>query len=268
MRAPGSITSSPELGAVAPPDFRKAHCENSLPIARVLSKEYFRHMATEPRELNYPWPVRRVTDPKELRALAHPVRFALLDLLAEQPLTASQCGARLGESPANCSYHLRQLAKYGHVHPVEGGRGRERYWAMRDGGISIADDGPGGEAAATVFGQAVDEYRMAAWRAFVARRPYEPESWRSASLSTDLVSWLTADELNDIAQGLYNLVAPYAARDQAPFTRPEGSRAVRLFAYAFPGAPAPTPVAPHVSEAPPIADMPRQVPPAQATPTQ
>lgn len=194
-------------------------------------------MTSDERETNYPWPVRTVSDPKELRALAHPVRFALIDLLVEGPMTATQCGARLGESPANCSYHLRQLAKYGHVHPVEGGRGRERYWAARDEGITIADDGPGGEAAARAVGEAVDDYRMAAWRAFVARRPSEPPEWRTAALSTDMVVWLTADELREVTQSLYDLIAPYTGRDRGDGSRPDGSRAVRLFAYAFPGAP-------------------------------
>ncbi|MCB2414066.1 winged helix-turn-helix domain-containing protein [Demequina sp. TTPB684] len=183
-----------------------------------------------------PWPVRRIDDPKELRALAHPVRFALLDLLAEGPLTASQCAERLGESPANCSYHLRQLAKFAHVRPVEGGRGRERYWASREEGISIADDGPGGEAAARAVGEAVDNYRMTAWRSFVERRRQEPETWRAASLSTDLVSWLTPEELERVTQGVYDLFAPFEERDSTPETRPKGARAVRFFAYAFPGA--------------------------------
>jgi hypothetical protein len=32
----------------------------------------------------------------------------------------------LGESPANCAFHLRTLAKYGFVEEAGGGRGRER----------------------------------------------------------------------------------------------------------------------------------------------
>ena len=102
------------------------------------------------------------------------------------------------------------------MHRVEGGHGRERYWASRDEGITIADDGPGGEVAARAVGEAVDEYRMAAWHAFVARRSSEPEPWRKASLSTDLVSWLTDEELVAITQGLYDLFAPYTARDATP----------------------------------------------------
>lgn len=195
----------------------------------------------------HPWPVRHITDPKELRALAHPVRFALIDLLMEGPMTASQCAARLGESPANCSYHLRQLAKFGHVRPAEGGHGRERYWAAREEGITFADDEPGAHAAAKAVGEAVDEYRMAAWRAFVERRPQEPAAWRKASLSTDLMTWLTDEELRVVTQGLYDLFVPYAGRDAAPEARPPGARAVRFFAYAFPGAPSSPAAAPRES---------------------
>jgi DNA-binding transcriptional ArsR family regulator len=183
--------------------------------------------------------MRRIDDPKELRALAHPVRFALIDLLAEGPMTASQCAARLGETPANCSYHLRQLAKYGHVHPAEGGRGRERYWKAREEAISIADDGPGGHAAAKAVAQAVDAYRFGQWSQFVDKRDAEPAEWRKASLSTDIVSWLTADELRALTDGLYALFAPYTGRHHDSSRRPEGARAVRFFAYAYPGAPVP-----------------------------
>lgn len=194
-------------------------------------------MTTASHEPTFPWPTRRVSDPKELRALAHPVRFALLDLLAERPLTASQCAERLGQTPANCSYHLRQLARFGHVRRVEGGRGRERYWAAREEAIEIAEDGPGGEAAARAVGDAVDDHRMAAWRAFTERRRSEPESWREASLSTDVVTWLTEEELVAITQGMYALFTPYMGRDTAPHARPANARAVRFFAYAFPGSP-------------------------------
>ena len=56
-----------------------------------------------------------------MRALAHPVRLALLEVLADEGrLTATEAGERIGESPANASFHLRQLAKYGFVEEAEG----------------------------------------------------------------------------------------------------------------------------------------------------
>src|SRR5450432_1252778 len=79
-----------------------------------------------------PKPPRRsveLTDLVALRALAHPTRLALVGLLRmEGPLTATQAAGLLGESSGSCSFHLRQLAKYGMVEPAGGGQGREKPW--------------------------------------------------------------------------------------------------------------------------------------------
>src|SRR5690242_1483248 len=73
--------------------------------------------------------IKRLTDPRALRALAHPIRLSLVGLLRrEGPLTATRAGELLGESSASCSFHLRQLAKYGLVEEAGGGTGRERPW--------------------------------------------------------------------------------------------------------------------------------------------
>lgn len=70
-----------------------------------------------------------LTDPKAMRALAHPLRWALLEALNHAgTLTATQASEMLGESPANCAFHLRTLAKYGFVEEAGGGKGRERPW--------------------------------------------------------------------------------------------------------------------------------------------
>jgi hypothetical protein len=64
-----------------------------------------------------------------MRALAHPLRWALLEALTHAgTLTATQASEMLGESPANCAFHLRTLAKYGFVEEAGGGKGRERPW--------------------------------------------------------------------------------------------------------------------------------------------
>ena len=66
--------------------------------------------------------VTRLTDPRALRAYAHPVRMRLMGLLrTEGPLTATRAADLLGESSGTCSFHLRQLAKYGLVEEAEGG---------------------------------------------------------------------------------------------------------------------------------------------------
>ena len=198
--------------------------------------------AADSASTGIPWPVREITDPRELRALAHPVRFALLDLLASGPLTASQCAERLGQTPANCSYHLRQLAKFGHVAPAEGGVGRERPWKARDEGISWDSSGASGVAharAADSLSDVIEDYRFGAWRAYRARRASETEQWREADMSTDVVAWMTPEELTDLKRQMMALFAPFVDRDDDPAARPEGARAVRYFGYAYPGEDAP-----------------------------
>jgi len=78
-----------------------------------------------------------LTDPKAIRALAHPLRWALLEALGQAgTLTATQASEMLGESPANCAFHLRTLAKYGFVEEAGGGRGRERPWRLTYDGMT------------------------------------------------------------------------------------------------------------------------------------
>ncbi len=78
-----------------------------------------------------------LTDPKAMRALAHPLRWALLEALSHAgTLTATQASEMLGESPANCAFHLRTLAKYGFVEEAGGGKGRERPWRQTYGRMS------------------------------------------------------------------------------------------------------------------------------------
>ena len=76
-------------------------------VKRTLSKVVFRNMSSEesprPERPADTWdePL-KLTDPKAMRALAHPVRMALLDLLGVAgTLTATQASEILGESPAN-----------------------------------------------------------------------------------------------------------------------------------------------------------------------
>src|ERR1700730_15563204 len=87
--------------------------------------------------------VTRLTDPRALRAYAHPVRMALVGLLrTEGPLTATRGAELLGESSGTCSFHLRQLARYGLVEEAGGGTGREKPWRATT--TSTAWDATGG----------------------------------------------------------------------------------------------------------------------------
>lgn len=74
-----------------------------------------------------------------LKALAHPLRVQLLELLsAYGPSTASALAESVGESSGSTSYHLRQLERHGFVREVAGrGVGRERWWERVPQPISV-----------------------------------------------------------------------------------------------------------------------------------
>ena len=66
-----------------------------------------------------------------LRGLAHPIRLQLLALLADEgALTSTRASTRTGETVANCSFHLRQLAKYGFVEAANGDDRRHHPWRL------------------------------------------------------------------------------------------------------------------------------------------
>ena len=93
-----------------------------------------------------------LTDPKTMRALAHPARIAIWAHLGlHGPATATECAEIAGLSPSACSYHLRTLARYGFVEedPDSAADGRERPWRARMLAFSI-DDVPGTPAVTRV----------------------------------------------------------------------------------------------------------------------
>src|SRR5579875_3782688 len=94
----------------------------------------------------------KLTDPRMMRALAHPARIAILQHLAiEGPATATECAEVAGLSPSACSYHLRALARYGFVEedPAAAVDGRQRPWRARIIAFSI-ESGPGVSTASRV----------------------------------------------------------------------------------------------------------------------
>src|SRR5207237_5468648 len=85
----------------------------------------------------------QLTDPGALRAIANPTRLRILSWLRLRgPATATECSEAVGESPSSCSYHLRQLARFGFVEAEgEGPAGRERRWRAAGLGMRAAQTG-------------------------------------------------------------------------------------------------------------------------------
>jgi DNA-binding transcriptional ArsR family regulator len=188
-----------------------------------------------------PIPHKQITDPHALRALAHPLRLRLLEELAiAGPLTATELADRVGESPANCSWHLRQLARFGYIEEAPGGTGRQRPWRgvveVRSWSDPIDDPelAQAGDAADAIL----MDHEYQALRAYRAWRAQESPEWRDASGSNQAIAWCTAEELNEVKKAVFDLLAPYFARIVDPGSRPQGARLVRFVSWGIPARPA------------------------------
>ena len=181
--------------------------------------------------------VKRLTDPRALRALAHPIRLSLLRLLrTEGQITATRAADLLGESSASCSFHLRQLAKYGLAEEAGGGHGRERPWratASLTDVPEVADD-PELAEAAQLFRSIVLERNFEGAMRWLDARDDEPEEWQRSAHFNDLLLYLTPPELHELSQGIEGLHERYADRLANPQLRPPGSRLVSYVQLAFP----------------------------------
>lgn len=179
----------------------------------------------------------RLTDPKALRAYAHPTRMALAGLLRrEGPLTATRAAELTGESVASCSYHLRILAKYGLVEEAEpGGPGREKPWratAQFTDWPGYSEDPAVAEAAQSLTLAVAENYFHRMARAQEARGEL-PREWQEAERFTDSTLYLTPQELAELGERIDALVREYTGRATDPALRPAGARRVPYLQIAF-----------------------------------
>lgn len=175
---------------------------------------------------------RKVTDPRALRALSHPVRLALLEALRDEgPLTATQAAERVGESASNCSFHLRTLAKYGFVEEDGRGSGRQRPWRAVEVPVVVPGselDGPGGVAADALTVLLADRATQR-FRAWMAGRGHYPSPWRGADFFSTIGLDLTAQELEQVGRALHAVLEPFVGRE-----RPADALPVSITLQGFP----------------------------------
>jgi hypothetical protein len=175
---------------------------------------------------------RHITDPKALRALAHPLRWKLIEFIGrEGTATATQCAEETGESVANCSYHLNTLAKYKYVEIAEGGQGREKPWRLVTNSQSISDIGLDKEAelAAQAASHAFLDYAFTQIRERSLTSHLEPEEWRSVLGINNSTDYMTPAEVEEVVETMTKLMNQYKARRTDPSLRPEGARSVSIF---------------------------------------
>jgi DNA-binding transcriptional ArsR family regulator len=155
----------------------------------------------------------RVLDTGALRALAHPLRVRIYDILSQYgPQTASSLAEKLGESSGSTSYHLRALAKQDLIQEcTDRGTGRERWWERPVGGVSFANADamktPAGRAATQIvmneFFRNRQEQLMTFMNAGIASAG---EKWESGTMISTATARLTPEQSKELSSKIMALI--------------------------------------------------------------
>lgn len=182
----------------------------------------------------------RVLDAGALRALAHPIRVRIYDILSQYgPQTASSLAERLGESSGSTSYHLRALAAQDLIREMpDRGTARERWWERPRGSVSLhnpsATRTPSGRAASQIVLTETLNRRHEQLMEFAlgGLDADAPDGWEDAAVISTATTRLTPEQLAELVASVASLVDDYVRRhrDQTG----EGVRPVTIRTDMFP----------------------------------
>ena len=167
--------------------------------------------------------------PAQLKALAHPLRIQILDLLsAHSALTASGIAELVGESSGSTSYHLRQLARHGFIQEVaDRGTGRERWWERRPGGfrLGLPEDPEDVAAIATSLTVALEfeKARARKIQSLLENSQTLDRAWLDVTRLTTTATWLTADQMAEVGEAwdrFSETLERYSHQERTPGARP------------------------------------------------
>jgi predicted ArsR family transcriptional regulator len=173
-----------------------------------------------------------------MRALAHPVRLALLEVLAlEGPLTATKAAELLDESPGNMSWHLQTLAKYGFVAEAGGGIGRARPWKLvnLEQRFRVDDStAPETKQAAGALAELFQRRVFQNLRDWDAQRSSYPLEWQQAAFSVHALTYLTPAEMDEVKDAVLEAVGRFHDRLTDPGSRPADALPVGISTFGNP----------------------------------
>jgi len=180
----------------------------------------------------------RIIDSGALKALAHPLRVRMYDILSQfGPQTASSLAELTGESSGSTSYHLRALAKHDLIREVDGrGTARERWWERPRGGISFTNPDamktPSGKAATQVVMTEFLNRRHQQLMRYVADTIRDPEGHDEESMISTATTPMTVAQTAELIADIQAVID--AAADKYRGQEGEGVRPVSIRTDIFP----------------------------------
>jgi DNA-binding transcriptional ArsR family regulator len=164
-----------------------------------------------------------ITDPRAIRALAHPARQRIIDELYNgRVLTATECAEMAGLTPSAMSYHLRALERWGIIERAEAsGDGRERPWRAPAGSLEITSQSTGaGRLASQAMMRTSVERVMEHFAQMAGDDPWDDVStYRTSQV------WLTHNEAKRFTKDLHDLFDRYK-KGRTATSHPADSRQV------------------------------------------
>ncbi|WP_144720180.1 ArsR/SmtB family transcription factor [Agrococcus jejuensis] len=171
------------------------------------------------------------SDPAVLRALAHPLRVEIMAVLDDlQEATATEIAERVGESPSNCSFHLRQLEKAGFIVRGEQ-RGTAKPWRPAHHGRNLSpdvEDPASVRASATIGALYVQREASRVVDYLTSSAATESPEWLETMTVNTTEFWATQEEMREMVERIATLADHLQGRSHDPSKRPPGSRRARM----------------------------------------
>ena len=177
-----------------------------------------------------------LTDPKVLRAVAQPSRYALFRQLQRHgPATVAELAVRLDSAASAVDDDLRVLAEHELVRPVASASGDpDAAWEAAATGmlIEVPDTAEGQAASRLLTTQMFREAAAVPVPWWADDEPRLSPEWRKVAGVINAGLWMTPDEQQALNDQIEELTAPYALRAEAD--RPDDALRVRVQCYLMP----------------------------------
>jgi DNA-binding transcriptional ArsR family regulator len=138
-----------------------------------------------------------IDSPDQLKALGHPLRLRVLEMLGDgsgdAPLTNRELAERLGVDPGHLHFHVRMLLRAGLIERAEGGKGREKPYRARASTVRVAPQLLGSRLTSDLQAAMLDEVQ----RAFVTS---EKGTFRSAQVTARVTPEQALDLITELIE--------------------------------------------------------------------
>jgi DNA-binding transcriptional ArsR family regulator len=168
-----------------------------------------------------------IKDAAVLKAVAHPLRRRLLDVLrVDGPSMPSVLARNTGQAVANVSHHMRVLADAGLVEeaPELARNRKEHWWRMVDRQLSWNPTDFAADPADLATAEAAESIGLqrqidlvATWLGSPASRE---EPWTTSAFSTDAWLRLSPAELAELGAEIQQVIDRYFGRPESPDREP------------------------------------------------